>query len=41
MANELGLRNVVFEGDDLKVGCRPAACGRLRPVGGIGQYEDI
>ena len=41
MANELGLRNVAFEVDDLQ-----AAAGRLVPdgyglAGGIGQYEHI
>jgi catechol 2,3-dioxygenase-like lactoylglutathione lyase family enzyme len=41
MANELGLRNVAFEVDDLH-----AAVGRLakdgyRLIGGIGQYEHI
>ncbi|HVM67068.1 MAG TPA: VOC family protein [Acidimicrobiales bacterium] len=39
MANELGLRSVAFEVDDL-----PGALGRLaadgyQPVGGVGQYE--
>ena len=31
MANELGLRNVAFEVDDLAGGPRPAGRGRLRP----------
>ena len=31
MANELGLRNVSFEVDDLQADGRPAGCGRLRP----------
>jgi catechol 2,3-dioxygenase-like lactoylglutathione lyase family enzyme len=41
MADELGLRNVAFEVEDLRATVdRPAADG-YGLVGGIGQYENI
>jgi len=39
MANELGLRNVAFEVDDLQAAVDRLAADGL--VGGIGQYENI
>ena len=41
MANELGLRNVAFEVDDLQVTTDQLAADGYGLVGGIGQYEDI
>jgi catechol 2,3-dioxygenase-like lactoylglutathione lyase family enzyme len=40
MANELGLRSVVFEVDDLQATVELAADG-YRLVGGIGQYDNV
>ena len=39
MANELGLRNVSFEVDDLQAAVDWAATGGYGLVGGIGEYE--
>ena len=39
MANELGLRNVAFEVDDLTAAVDRLAAGGYGLVGGIGQYE--
>jgi catechol 2,3-dioxygenase-like lactoylglutathione lyase family enzyme len=41
MANELGLRNVAFEVDDLQAAVDRLTAGGYGLVGGIGQYEDI
>jgi len=41
MANELGLRNVAFEVDDLQAAVDRLAADGYRLVGGIGQYENI
>jgi catechol 2,3-dioxygenase-like lactoylglutathione lyase family enzyme len=41
MANELGLRNVAFEVDDLQAAVDGLAADGYRLVGGIGQYEHI
>jgi len=41
MATELGLRNVMFEVDDLDAILDRLAADGYRLVGGIGQYEDI
>jgi catechol 2,3-dioxygenase-like lactoylglutathione lyase family enzyme len=41
MANELGLRNVCFEVDDLQAAVDQVAAGGYGLVGGIGQYEDL
>ena len=41
MANELGLRNVSFEVDDLPAAVDRLTAGGYGLVGGIGQYEDI
>ena len=41
MANELGLRNVAFEVDDLQAAVDGLAADGHRLVGGIGQYEHI
>jgi catechol 2,3-dioxygenase-like lactoylglutathione lyase family enzyme len=41
MANELGLRNVAFEVDDLQAVVDRLAAGGYGLVGGIGQYEHI
>ena len=40
MANELGLRNVAFEVDDLQAAADRLAGDGYGLVGGIGQYED-
>ena len=40
MANELGLRNVAFEVDDLRATVAKLAADGYGLVGGIGQYED-
>ena len=40
MANELGLRNVSFEVDDLQAAVDGLAADGYGLVGGIGQYED-
>ena len=39
MANELGIRNVAFEVDDLQAAVNWAASGGYGLVGGIGEYE--
>ena len=41
MANELGLRNVAFEVDDLQAILDRLAGDGYHPVGGVGQYEGI
>jgi catechol 2,3-dioxygenase-like lactoylglutathione lyase family enzyme len=41
MANELGLRNVSFEVDDLQATVDRLAADGYGVVGGIGQYENI
>jgi catechol 2,3-dioxygenase-like lactoylglutathione lyase family enzyme len=41
MANELGLRNVAFEVDDLQAAVDQVVTDGYGLVGGIGQYEDI
>ena len=41
MANELGLRNVSFEVDDLEAVVDRLAADGYGLVGGIGQYEDL
>ncbi len=41
MANELGLRNVAFEVDDLQASVDALAADGYGLVGGIGQYENI
>jgi catechol 2,3-dioxygenase-like lactoylglutathione lyase family enzyme len=41
MANELGLRSVVFEVDDLPAVVDDLAADGYGLVGGIGQYEDV
>ena len=41
MANELGLRNVAFEVDDLDAAVERLAADGYGLVGGVGQYEDI
>jgi catechol 2,3-dioxygenase-like lactoylglutathione lyase family enzyme len=41
MANELGLRNVSFEVDDLQATVDGLAADGYGLVGGIGQYENI
>jgi catechol 2,3-dioxygenase-like lactoylglutathione lyase family enzyme len=41
MANELGLRNVAFEVDDLDAILDRLAADGYRLVGGIGQYEHL
>jgi catechol 2,3-dioxygenase-like lactoylglutathione lyase family enzyme len=41
MANELGLRNVAFEVDDLQAATDRLAADGYRLVGGIGEYEHI
>ena len=40
-ANELGLRNVAFEVDDLQAAVDWAAADGYRLVGGIGEYEGV
>jgi catechol 2,3-dioxygenase-like lactoylglutathione lyase family enzyme len=40
MANELGLRNVAFEVDDLQAAVDQLATGGYGLVGGIGQHEN-
>ena len=40
MANELGLRNVSFEVDDLQAAVDGLAADGYRLVGGIGEYEN-
>jgi catechol 2,3-dioxygenase-like lactoylglutathione lyase family enzyme len=40
MANELGLRNVAFEVDDLQAAVDALAADGYGLVGGIGEYED-
>ena len=41
MSNELGLRNVAFEVDDLQAILDPLAADGYHLVGGVGQYEGI
>ena len=41
MPNELGLRNVTFEVDDLQAILDQLAAEGYHLVGGVGQYEDI
>jgi catechol 2,3-dioxygenase-like lactoylglutathione lyase family enzyme len=41
MSNQLGLRNVSFEVDDLQAAVEQAAAEGYGLVGGIGQYENI
>jgi len=41
MANQLGLRNVGFEVDDLQAAVDRLAADGYGPIGGIGQYENI
>jgi catechol 2,3-dioxygenase-like lactoylglutathione lyase family enzyme len=41
MANELGLRNVAFEVDDLQAAVDRLAADGYGLVGGIGRYEDV
>ncbi len=41
MSNELGLRNVAFEVDDLETILDRLAADGYRLVGGVGQYEHI
>jgi catechol 2,3-dioxygenase-like lactoylglutathione lyase family enzyme len=41
MANELGLRNVSFEVNDLEAAVDQLAAGGYGLVGGIGQYEHV
>ena len=41
MANELGLRNVAFEVDDLQATVDGLAADGYGLVGGIGQYENV
>ena len=41
MSNELGLRNVSFEVDDLQAILDRLAADGYHLVGGVGQYEDI
>ena len=41
MANELGLRNVAFEIDDLQTCVDELAADGYGLIGGVGQYEDV
>jgi catechol 2,3-dioxygenase-like lactoylglutathione lyase family enzyme len=41
MSNELGLRNVMFEVDDLDATLEELAGDGYGLVGGVGQHEDI
>jgi catechol 2,3-dioxygenase-like lactoylglutathione lyase family enzyme len=41
MANELGLRNIAFQVDDLEVIVDRLAADGYGLVGGVGQYEDM
>ena len=41
MSNELGLRNIAFEVDDLDAILHGLAADGYRLVGGVGQYEEI
>lgn len=41
MSNEVGLRNVMFEVDDLQEILDKIAAEGYRPIGGVGQYEDM
>jgi catechol 2,3-dioxygenase-like lactoylglutathione lyase family enzyme len=41
MANELGLRNVAFEVDDLQAAVDRVAADGYALVGGIGEYENV
>ena len=41
MANELGLRNIAFEVDDLQAAVDKLAADGYGLIGGIGDYENI
>ena len=41
MANELGMRNVCFQVDDLRAAVDRLAADGYGLVGGIGQYENM
>jgi catechol 2,3-dioxygenase-like lactoylglutathione lyase family enzyme len=41
MANELGLRSVAFEVDDLQGNLERLAADGYHPIGGVGQYEGV
>jgi catechol 2,3-dioxygenase-like lactoylglutathione lyase family enzyme len=41
MSNELGIRNVMFEVDDLQAILDRLAADGYRLVGSVGKYEDI
>jgi hypothetical protein len=41
MANELGLRSVAFEVDDLQAVLDGLAADGYHPVGGVGEYEGV
>ncbi|GAA2008416.1 VOC family protein [Nakamurella flavida] len=41
MANELGLRNIAFEVDDLQATVDRLRADGYKTVGGIGQYENV
>ena len=41
MANELGLRNVAFEVDDLQAAVNKLAADGYTLIGGVGQYEGV
>lgn len=41
MANQLGLRNIAFEVDDLQAILDRLAQDGVRPVGGVGEFEGI
>ncbi len=41
MANQLGLRNLGFEVDDLQAILERIAGDGYSPIGGVGQYEDM
>ncbi|MGH2513618.1 MAG: VOC family protein [Candidatus Limnocylindrales bacterium] len=41
MSTELGLRNVMFEVDDLEAILERLAAGGYRLIGGVGQYEQV
>ena len=41
MANELGLRSVAFEVDDLQGLLDQLAADGYHPVGGVGEYEGV
>ena len=41
MPNELGIRNVMFEVDDLQAILDRIAVDGYRPIGGVGAYEGM